>query len=111
MLVTKVLNTLSVLASSVESRLLPSLLTGLDAQIVVEGAIAATCAARVTIAPAEAAYAPEGVTYEITGTVLFNSALAIACIESIAPPGVLISITRAAAPSFSAVVIALVMNC
>src|SRR5579885_2052774 len=108
MFVISVVKTLSTLAFSVAARSLPSPFTGLDAPIVVDGAIAAMCAARVTSAPAEAAYAPEGVTYEIIGTVLLSSAVMIACIESIAPPGVLTSITSACAPSPSAVTMALV---
>src|SRR5579883_23525 len=107
MFVISVVKTLSTLAFSVAARSLPSLFTGLDAPIVVDGAIAAMCAARVTSAPAEAAYAPGGVTYEIIGTVLLSSAVMIACIESIAPPGVLTSITSACAPSPSAVAMAL----
>src|SRR6266487_6641244 len=83
---------------------LPSI--GLEAPIRVVGAIAATGAARVTNAPAEAAKPPAGETYVIIGTVLLSSASVMEFSEARSPPGVLTSITSACDPSPSAVAMA-----
>jgi uncharacterized membrane protein len=62
--------------------------TGVAAPMVVPGAIAATWAAKVMIAPAEAARAPEGVTYITTGMSATRNALTISRMEVSSPPGV-----------------------
>src|SRR5436305_9801452 len=106
MLVIEVVRSFSNFALRVLPISAPVLAIGLDAPIRVVGAIAATGAARVTKAPAEAAKPPVGVTYVIIGTVLPSSASVIDFIDARSPPGVLTSITRACDPSPSAVVIA-----
>src|SRR5512132_2625121 len=73
--------------------------TGVAAPMVVPGAIAATWAEKVMIAPAEAARAPEGVTYTTTGTRAFRNAWLISRIEESSPPGVSSSTRKAACPS------------
>ena len=69
------------------------------APMVVPGAIAATWAEKVMIAPAEAARAPDGVTYTTTGTRAFRNAWLISRIEESSPPGVSSSTRKAACPS------------
>jgi len=76
--------------------------TGVAAPIVVPGAMAARWAEKVMIAPAEAARAPEGVTYTTTGTRAFRKVWVISRIEASSPPGVSSSTSRAAWPSRSA---------
>jgi hypothetical protein len=58
------------------------------APMVVPGAIAARWAAKVISAPAEAARAPEGVTYTITGRSAARNALTTSRMEVSNPPGV-----------------------
>jgi hypothetical protein len=67
--------------------------------MLVAGAIAATCAAIVMKAPADAARAPVGDTYTITGTGEFSMSRTIERIDRSSPPGVSSWMTRAAAPS------------
>ena len=68
------------------------------APMVVPGAIAATWAEKVMIAPAEAARAPDGVTYTTTGTRALRNAWLISRIEESSPPGVSSSTRKAAVP-------------
>ena len=77
---------------------LATFLTGCAAPIVVPGAIAATFAASVMKVPAEAALAPDGATYTITGNGAARIALTIFSAEFSSPPGVSSSITSALAP-------------
>ncbi len=57
--------------------------------MLVAGAIAATCAAMVMKTPAEAARAPVGATYTMTGISAFRMAWAMDRMERSRPPGVL----------------------
>ncbi len=76
----------------------PPVPTGWAAPIVVPGAIAAIFAASVINVPAEAAPAPDGATYTITGIGAPMILLTIRCAEVSRPPGVSSWITSAAAP-------------
>ncbi len=73
--------------------------TGCAAPMLVAGAIAATCAAMVMNTPAEAARAPVGDTYTMTGTGEARMLWTIERIDRSSPPGVFSSTTRAWAPS------------
>ena len=55
--------------------------------MLVAGAIAATCAAMVMNTPADAARAPVGATYTMTGTSAFSIRCTIARIDRSRPPG------------------------
>src|SRR2546425_2044120 len=66
----------------------PPSATGEAAPMLVAGAIAATWAAIVMKTPAEAARAPVGATYTMTGTSALNMRWTIARIERSSPPGV-----------------------
>ena len=69
--------------------------------MLVPGAIAATCPASVMKVPAEAAQAPWGVTYTMTGSFAFSIAWMMSLVEASRPPGVSSSISTAIAPSAS----------
>ncbi|SPD75805.1 hypothetical protein PITCH_A760015 [uncultured Desulfobacterium sp.] len=77
---------------------LPPAETGCAAPIFVPGAMAARCPATVIITPAEAAPAPLGDTYTITGTGELRISLTIVRMEDPSPPGVSRRITAMAAP-------------
>ncbi len=69
---------------------------GVEAPTLVPGAIAATGLDISTNAPAEAARAPLGATYPITGTALPRMASSISSIDEPRPPGVSMVIRTAA---------------
>jgi len=77
--------------------------TGLAEPMFVPGAMAATWAARVMNAPALAARLPLGATNTITGTRAASCSLMMSRMDVSRPPGVSSMITRATAPSLSAV--------
>jgi len=66
--------------------------------MLVEGAIAATCAAMVMKTPADPARAPGGPTQITIGTLAFNSACTMSRVVESSPPGVSIRTTSASAP-------------
>src|SRR5436190_24107128 len=72
---------------------------GVDAPTLVAGAIAATGADRRMNAPAEAARAPLGATYAMTGIGEVRNDCVISLIEEPGPPGVSILSRTASAPS------------
>src|SRR5574341_737715 len=76
--------------------------TGLLAPTAVSGAIAAACPASTMNNPAEAASAPGGPTYTITGTSLVRIAWMMSSVTLTLPPGVSSTITTASALSRSA---------
>src|SRR5918999_449956 len=73
----------------------PSRSTGVAAPIVVPEAMAATCAAIVMRAPAEAARAPDGATWTTTGTFAPRKDWIMSRMEASSPPGVSSSIRNA----------------
>ncbi|GBD28405.1 hypothetical protein HRbin31_00421 [bacterium HR31] len=77
----------------------PPTATGVAAPRLVVGAMAATWAAYTTNTPAEAARAPGGATYTITGTGEPRIALVMSSVDFNRPPGVSSSTTRATAPA------------
>jgi hypothetical protein len=79
----------------------PLALTGEAAPMLVPGAMAATCPARVMKVPAEAAQAPRGATYTTTGTRALRIAWMMSLVEESSPPGVSSSMSRASACSRS----------
>ncbi len=81
----------------------PSPATGCAAPALVPGAIAATSAAIRRKNPADAACAPEGVTYTTTGRRAAVIAVVICRSDDSRPPGVLSSMIVTAAPPASAV--------
>ncbi|GBD29177.1 hypothetical protein HRbin32_00262 [bacterium HR32] len=76
----------------------PPTATGVAAPRLVVGAMAATWAAYTTNTPAEAARAPGGATYTITGSGAPKMALVMSSVDFNRPPGVSSSTTRARAP-------------
>ena len=66
----------------------PPLATGCAAPMLVAGAIAAMCPAMVMKTPADAAPAPLGATYTITGTGEPNISFTMVRVEFSSPPGV-----------------------
>ena len=93
---------LTTFSDMVPSISLPPAPTGCAAPILVPGAIAAMSAAMVIMTPAEAALAPLGATYDITGTLLAKIAMTMSRIDSARPPGVSICKMRHATPSAEA---------
>src|SRR5215470_1261004 len=77
----------------------PPMATGCAAPMFVAGAMAATWAASVMNTPAEAARAPVGATYTMTGISEFKMVWAMERMERSSPPGVLSRTTRACACS------------
>ena len=75
----------------------PPRVTGCAAPVLVPGAMAATSAASRMKKPADAARAPEGATYTITGTGDASIFAMIERVESTRPPGVRNSISTASA--------------
>ena len=75
-------------SSTFSDRVTPPIPTGVEAPTFVAGAIAATWVAIKMNVPAEAARAPDGDTYPITGIVDAWMALMISRIEESSPPGV-----------------------
>ncbi len=73
----------------------PFPLIGVDEPMFVSGAIASTSAASEIHTPADAARAPAGATYTITGIRSVSSRCTILRIESSRPPGVSRTITAA----------------
>ena len=76
--------------------------TGCAAPTLVAGAIAATFVDSRMNVPAEAARAPDGETYPITGTFAFKIACVICRIDESSPPGVSSVSSTAAAPASAA---------
>ena len=72
--------------------------TGWAAPMLLEGAIAATCAARVRKTPAEPARAPGGPTQKMIGTLAESSACTMSRVEESRPPGVSSRTTSASTP-------------
>ena len=77
----------------------PELSTGCAAPMFVAGAIAAMVPAIVMNVPAEAARAPDGATNVTTGTGALRNAVVMRYVESMSPPGVLMTKTTAGAPA------------
>jgi len=80
--------------------------TGCAAPMLLEGAIAAMCAASVMNTPAEPARAPGGPTHTTTGTLADSSACTMSRVEERSPPGVSMRMISASAPCASASLIA-----
>src|SRR5579872_314383 len=87
---------LMILRRRSEPRFAPLESIGVDEPMFVVGAIASTSAACDTQTPADAARAPFGDTYTITGSFAFSSALKIVFIDVDRPPGVSRRMTAAA---------------
>ena len=80
----------------------PPMPTGCAAPMFEDGAIAATCAARVRKTPADPARAPGGPTQKTMGTLAESSACTTSRVVESSPPGVSMRTTSASAPCVSA---------
>lgn len=89
----------------------PSLVTGWAEPMLVDGAMAATLAATVMKTPADPARAPDGETYTTTGMGEASILVMMRRMAVSRPPGVFISMMRAAAPSLTEASMTRVMYC